>query len=234
MATATTIIESALRKIGALSRGFSLSSEDAADGLEALNDLLQHWSNESLVIPYRTRESLTLTSGTNPHTIGIGGTLSTTRPLVIESAQITVSGIDYPVDVITLGEYQRIPDKTSTGRPLALYYEPSDTLGRIYFDYVPDSTYPFVLHSLKPLTSFTALATDDSLPEEYLRMVKFNLAVDLAPEYHKEVPATVAAMAASSLAAVKARNNAFRVGKLAVDAALLKGPYPGRSINNPR
>ncbi|MFN3077791.1 MAG: hypothetical protein ABT940_13115 [Alphaproteobacteria bacterium] len=223
MSTASVLIEGALRAIGALNRGITLSSEDAADGLEALDLMIKGWGANQLAIPYRTRESLTLTSGTNPHTIGSSGTLNTTRPLAIHTAAIRVSSTDYPLDIWqTVQEYWRIPNKTSTGQPRALYYEPVEPLGRIYFDLVPDSTYTFLLDSLKPLTSFSSLSTDDSVPDEYLEPIKFNLALRLAPEYGKTPSNIVIGLAAEGMNNIERMNAAFRVPVLRCDEALLR------------
>lgn len=223
MSTASVLIEGALRAIGALSRGFSLPNEDAADGLEALDFMIKGWGANQLTIPYRTRETLTMTAGTNPHTIGSSGTFNTTRPLAIHTAVIRSSSTDYPLDIwLTPQEYMRIPDKTSTGQPRALYYEPTEPLGRIYFDLVPSTTYTFIIDSLKPLTSFSTLATDDSVPDEYLEPIKFNLALRLAPEYGKEPSQMVFALAKEGMENIERMNVAYRVPVLRCDNALLQ------------
>src|SRR3972149_6552236 len=127
-------ITAALRKIRVKRRGFDLSSEDLDQGLEALNVMLQHWSIDDLIIPYRTRETLTITSGTNPHTIGTSGTFNTTQPTDIITATIRSSGSDFELDVKTLQEYEREPVKATTGRPDWLYFERGLTLGNIFFE----------------------------------------------------------------------------------------------------
>lgn len=232
---AQSLIEAALRKLRVLNRGISLSAEDAADGLEALDVMVKAWSVDALVIPYRTRETLTMTSGTNPHSIGSGGTFNTVKPMHIHSGIVRLNGIDYGVNVdADIRDYQRIPDKASLGRPQWAYYEPSDPLGYIYFDYTPDANYTFIIDCLKPITSFATLTTDDSVPDAYLKALIYNLAVELAPEYDRTPDQIVVAQAQQSLAKIRNYNATFRTVKASVDPALLPGLPAGRNIMNPR
>ena len=59
--TVQELIESSLRTIGALAKGETLESEDANDGLEALNMMVSTLSLDRNIIFARTEESFTLT-----------------------------------------------------------------------------------------------------------------------------------------------------------------------------
>ena len=50
MTTASDIIKKAMQKVGVLTKSESPSSDESADGLDSLNDLLSSWSNESMFI----------------------------------------------------------------------------------------------------------------------------------------------------------------------------------------
>lgn len=218
---AQAIIEAALRKIRVKAAGYSLSNEEIQDGLTDLNLLLQSWSLHDLFIPYRTRQSVTLTAGDGEYSIGSGGDLNVTKPLAIHVAKLRSGTTDYPLDVISVQRFEWELDQSSTGVPEILYYEPVDPLGKIYLIPIPDIAYTLILDSLLPITTFTSLTTEDSLPDEYLMAVIHNLAVVMASDYGKPPPPAVAAIAMRELDAIKGKNAAFRVPQLHVDAALL-------------
>jgi len=170
------------------------------EALEALNGMLNLWNAERLMVYAVTKESLTLVVGTGTYTIGSGGTFDTVRPQKLLSAYIRdTNSLDYPVDVsMTENEYNSISDKTETGRPEHLYYSPEYPLGKIYFDLIPEVGETFVLDSWKQITEFASLEATITLPKEYEKALRFNLALDLAPEYGVELDKTVIQQAALS------------------------------------
>ena len=81
-----------------------------------------------------------------------------------------------------------------------------------------------VLNSQKLITSF-ALSTDTvSLPTGFLRALKYNLALDLAPEYGKTPNAIIISVAQESKEVLK--RLAIRPHYLGSDAATLVNPRP--------
>lgn len=218
-------IAAALRKIRVAKRGFSVSAEDSENGLEALNAMLGNWSAQELMVPAVTRETLALTAGTNPHTIGAGGTLNTAQPTDIIAATIRDSDIDFPVRPYSVERYQWEDDKLATGRPENLYFSRGASLGSIFFDLVPDANYVFILDSMKPLSRITDKTAEYSIGEEYEEAIIYNLAMRLAPEYGKEPSQAVVMIAENALRTIKTNNLGMRVPTLAVDRALL-GPSP--------
>lgn len=216
-------IEWALQDIRAIGIGRAVTNEEAARALVRLNGMLGQWSIDGLVVPYRTVETLTLTGGTNPHTIGSGGTLNTGQPVSIHEAVVVVGGIDYRLDLMGLDEYQAIRDKTVQGIPERYHFEPGNTLGSIYFDWVPAEAYTFRLASTKRFASFSALTTDDVLPEEYDEAIANNLAIRLAPMYGKDTSAATKQLAAIALRKIRSRTAATRVPTLNFPADLQPG-----------
>jgi len=179
--TVQELIEGALRLCG-----LRISTDDQLDeGLEALNQMLNLWSAERIMVYAVTKESLTLTVGTGTYTIGTDGTFDTVRPQKLIDAYIRDSDdLDHWVDVsMTQNEYNAISDKTATGRPEHLYYSSEYPLGKIYFDLIPETEETFILDSWKQITEFASLEATVALPKEYEKALRFNLALDLAPEY---------------------------------------------------
>lgn len=217
------IVTAALRKIRVKRIGYDLTAEELQDGMEVLNTMLKGWSADDLAIPWRTRETLTLTSGTNPHTIGSGGDLNTTQPLDIHAMTITEGGVDYPVDLWTVDQFERESTKDTSARPEYVYFERGSTLGNLYFDSTPASNYTMTLQSLKPLTPLTSADTSSTLPDEAERAVILNLAIELADEYGKPLSPTMVRNAAIALSSYRTNTAASRVPKLRMPAMLTGG-----------
>lgn len=210
MSTARDLIKGSLRLLGALATGETPSADDVADALSSLNDLVDSWSNEGLLIHQKTREVFTLTSGQQSFTMGPTGAFVTSRAQKIESAGIILAGsatAEIPMDLITVNEWANIVNKSvSSSIPTKLYCEntyPNDTLN---FWPVPSEATQVVLYSWKPLATFASANTVIALPPGYLRALKYNLAMELAPEYGKEPTGSVLNSAMESKENIKRMN----------------------------
>jgi hypothetical protein len=78
MTQAIDIISRALKDIGALEAGETPAPADAQDAFDMLNDMLDQWSNEQMMVFYKTEIIFTLTSGQTQYTIGPGGQIGGT------------------------------------------------------------------------------------------------------------------------------------------------------------
>lgn len=221
MATAQTLIEGALRNLRVTKRGFTAASEDLNEGLEALNQLLNSLSAGGYLVPYRTRETFTPLASQSSYTIGVDGDFNTVRPVAVEAVTVQVAGLDYYVNLYGVKEYNLISLKTIVSIPDNAYYEASYPLGKLYFDFQPDTAYTIILDSLKPLTAFATLGTAVSLPEGYERGLKYLLAEELADEYDKPITPSLAAKIADSKDMMLTTTMSYRKKLAHVDAALL-------------
>lgn len=217
MATALDIIKTSMRLIGALDPSDVPTAAEADDALAALNDLVASLSNESLACYQILQEGFSTVAGTASYSIGSSGaTWSTTRPLKIESAFLRDSSSnDSGIVVYNRNEYDAIPLKTTQSRPEALYYTPAVANGTVTLYGVPDAVYIVYLNSLKALQSFALLTTTVVLPPGYQRMLRYLLALEIAPEYNRKVPDAVLAIARESKASIKRLNS--RTPKLRLD-----------------
>ncbi len=194
MATARETIAAALRLIGVKGSGDSLDATEDSEHIVTLNDFMEGLAQEGLLVPSRTLETLTWASGNASRTIGAAGNLVTVRPLKIESAFIRDGNIDYPLALISAKEYQEIADKTQTAAiPSKLFYSPTPTSATLYFWPVPSQSVTLGLSSFKP---FTALAIGDTLAflPGYNKLIRYGMAVELAPEYGKQASPEVMAI----------------------------------------
>lgn len=205
MATAQTIIDRALRLLGVIASGESPTAAEGADGLTALNAMIDSWRNDRLMVYSVVNQALTLT-GAASYTLGPTGGLVISRPVKIESAYCRVDGVDYPVDVVTKAQWDAISDKSATGDIVTtIYYDPTHPNGTLY-------AYPLTSNTLylglwTPLGAFAAVGDTVSLPPGYERALAANLAIEAAPEYEREPSSAVVLMAKESKAAIKRINS---------------------------
>jgi len=224
MSNARSIIKGSLRSIGKIGRGRDMTAEQAADGLELLNQLLASWKGEGLIEPFRTTEELTYSASQQSYTIGSGGDLDTVRPIqIIAAFHRDGAGSDHSVDFMTLQEYNSIHTKDISTYPCRMYYEPEYPLGRIYFDYKPGTDLTLHLTSLKEITAFADLDTTITLPAEYDRFMRTHLAIETAPDYGHKVSQELVNAAVESKANIKRLNSGNRYDTLVMDSGLSRG-----------
>lgn len=195
--TAYTLIKAALRAIGALASGETPSGDVGAESLEALQIMLRGWAAEGLLVHYITQDTLTMT-GAASYTIGSGGDVDTVWPIEIVSA---VRDEIATVRVCTMDEYHRFAVGNSGGDAVLLAYNPAYPLGVLYP--WPAGGGSIVMDCLKTLTEPTALTDTISFPPPWDAAIKWNLAIDLAPEYEREPSAVVVGRAQQAKDAVR-------------------------------
>lgn len=236
--TAQEVIKASLRLIGAIATGETPTAAEIGDGLEALNIMLGSWSDERLMVHVITEDTQALTSGTASYSIGTGGAMDTKRPIKIQSAFIREGDRDYHLRIRGEAEYNAISQKADTGTPNLLYYSPGWTTGTIYLHPTPGSGLTLYLYSLKMFAAkgggdlVTAITSTVSFPPGYIRAIKYNLAIELAPEYGKSVPPAVLLGAVESKGSIKRINAANQVEAVKLEITSL-GRTAGRaSIDN--
>lgn len=231
--SALDIITGAAKLIGVVFKNEALSADEANDGLVTLNDMLDTWSNDNLTSWAYTLESFSLT-GAATYTIGSGGDFNTSRPINIVTAVVRLSSIDYPLTPITQEQYQKEIAIKSIASPIPEYltYDNGYPLGTISIYAVPTSGSTLRMLSNKPISNLSALTTTVDLPPGWKRAMKYNLAVDLAPQYGTaaQVSPDVAQTARTSLGAIKrstAINNAMPFMPSGAQRYSIYGGTPG-------
>lgn len=227
MSTARDLIKGSLRLIGAIASGETPSADEQADGLSALNDMLDSWSLERLVVPVRTREEFTVS--TSPVSMGDGATLDSARPMRIDAASVIVGGVERKLDILSPEEWQAIAQKQMTSTiPLKLYAEGSSPDESINLWPIPSGPVTLVLYSWKSLGRLASANADIEFPEGYLRALRYNLAVEMAPEYGKAITDDVRAIAIEAKANIKRMNK--RPVHMISDASGLPSGGVGRDM----
>jgi len=87
------IISRALKDIGALAAGETPSPEASQDAFDMLNDMLDQWSNEGMMVYYKTEIIFTTTNNQTQYTIGPGGQIGASFTGSISGTTLTVTAI---------------------------------------------------------------------------------------------------------------------------------------------
>jgi hypothetical protein len=142
----------------------------------------------------------------------VPGDFKLPRPLRVTNSftRITTqtSGLDYPIEIISQERYIEIGFKgISAPWPIVAWYNPTMPLANIYFYQNPSGAGELHLFTDTILTNLANLTQNVILPQGYVRMIKWNLARELAPEYGKTWTALMEKNAKDSWDAVKSLNN---------------------------
>jgi hypothetical protein len=231
--SASTLIAGALKLIGVLSAGETMAAEDANDGLVRLNELIDSWGTDRLFVQNIVRTVYALTGSQATYTIGPGGDFNQAWPEFLNDAGLvfTVNGedIELAMCVLSAREYAAITNKDQTGPlPTALYYDRaySSGLGNVSVWLVPDGTETIsvALYTPAVLSQFASLNTTYAFAPGYAKALRYNLALDLLPEYPRHDPAIISHLekiAGDAKAAVKLPN--YQPLLLQGDPALVQG-----------
>lgn len=233
MTTVRDLIASSLRLISIVGAGETMAAEDANDGLSSLNQMIASWSADGQVIYSRSVDTKALSAGVQTLTMGPSGDINTSTPAFITDATITQASIVTPLNIWASNVISTQGFPTLQGLPTDLYVNNGTPLKTLQLYPVPYGGLTLTLYSMKPLST---LALNDviDLPPGFERALKYNLAVEIAPEYEREANKTVMNIAFDSLAAVKRNAQEYSQAVSAIDPALsqryMNGGYWGFNI----
>ena len=213
--TVLDIIKIALRKLDVTQMNQTPDSDEANLCFNALNFMLDQWSNEKLMLYAWKNEMFDLTPTQGVYTIGKDGDFDTDRPLYIERAFVryypndnTQYQHDFMLEIIPNSKYQEIFLKfIETTYPVYLYYNPLYPLGEINLYPIPDAACQIGISQTQQLTKFESLVQDISLPPGYESALAFNLAVEICPDFGKTPPPIILQKASETRENIKRTNS---------------------------
>lgn len=223
-------IDGALRLIGVLAAGEEASADEHADGLERLNGLIDSFNTHSLLVSYISHNvyPAPIVGWKSKINFGIGPSFDFdgVAPIRITSAFFRDGGgIDSPITLNSIEQWSGISNKSVLATPSNYFvqYGPDKNM-EIQFDSIPLNTDVLHLMCRMPFVaaSGTYLPTDDiNWDYGFERMLRYNLAVELASEYGQQIPQAVAILAQKSLSDIKQSN--YQPIALEVDGGLTGG-----------
>ena len=206
MATVNDIIQNALRLLKVKEVGDVLTAQESTDGLQSLNELIEEMNLQGLMQTSKTQLTQALTAGDGSYTFGTGGDNST-RPVEIYNAYVRDGNIDYPCCIIGNDEYSNIPYKSiSSSYPYNLYFRAEYPLATVELYPVPSkSGTTLYLETRAALSTYPAGTDTVTLPPGYIKYMKYQLAVDIGPEY-REASQSIRETAREAKALIKRTN----------------------------
>ncbi|MCU1301964.1 MAG: hypothetical protein JWQ87_2248 [Candidatus Sulfotelmatobacter sp.] len=211
--SALDLIKGAMRNLNIYATGEEPSADEAQDALVILNQMIDTWNGEGLMIFTTVITDFPLTSSKQIYTLGTGGDFNIARPAEIDRASIVILSnpqqpLEYPIPVYSTQDWQeKVPIKNVPGNlPLLIYDDGGFPLRTLTFWPVASDSTLFRLYSWQQLTQFNDLQQVASYPPGYMEALRYNLAIRLAPEFQKSVPPETAVLAMNAMAKIKTSN----------------------------
>jgi hypothetical protein len=187
MTTVQEIIDGAMRLAGVVADGETITAKEAQDALMAMNQMIEAWALEGILLYDLDKQVLTWPADTEQITVGPTGTVVGYRPLEVSRASFfrdTVSNIRYSTRIVGEKEFYSVayPNVSST-YPEMLYVNYTYPNAEINIFPKLTTAKEFNLFSRRELTQPANLTTVLSFPPGYSQAFRFNLATVLAPEF---------------------------------------------------
>ena len=189
------VIYGALRLCGAYNAANIPRPEQLQDAIDALDMMMKSWAMDGFLW-LKKFIYVSMVAAQKSYTIGVAGDTVTTdaagvtaylqRPTrVFFPTRYTIATTaEVPMVQISREEYATLPNKATAGTPVQVYYSPQVSTGILYVWPVPSGTTDKIILTVDRILE--DVGNDEStfdLPPEALEMLKFNLALRLAPEY---------------------------------------------------
>lgn len=231
--TANALIKRALVKARITSPHETPSATATSNAWDDLQDLMESWALEGLMVMSDVVENFTLSAGTAEYSWKTGGGFDSARPYVVkDETYVRVGVTDYRVRLMPISNYRRQRNKSDQSRPRIISALPQTDHMKIYLSPNPDSAYSLYVRSAKTLTGFSDRTTIVALETGYRRALWSNLALELCSGYGKKAPLELVAVAAESKEIVK-RYNHEPVLLGTPDLSRLTGRYSGTITEGP-
>ena len=189
--TATQIAYRALRDIGCLRPGQSTSSDVLNDMLSALNEMIDQWLLDQLMVFSVRADIYNLVASQQVYTIGpVGANFIAPRPTEVQDANILLTNVSPVVrlamEIINVDTWAAIRVRViPSAIPLMLYYDknfdPVNGFATLNMWPGPLLNYQLELFSWQQLQSFADLVTSYNIPPGYATALRKNLSVEIVP-----------------------------------------------------
>ena len=213
--TAGDQINAALRLLGVLAEGETPSAATSQDALNAMNQMLDSWSIERLMIYNTIDQVFTWPAGEITRHLGPTGEFVGLRPVLLDDSTYyrdPGTNVSFGIKFINQQQYDGIAVKTVTStypQVMWINMEYPDISMTIYPMPTRDLEWHFI--SVQELSQPATLATALAFPPGYLRAFKYNLACEIAAEFGVEPSPTVARIAMTSKRNLKRTNNGLDI-----------------------
>lgn len=181
------IITGALRLCGVIAQGEIPSSSQVDEAAMMLNLLVKAWEADGMPLWALTTYTIPLVANQTSYVV------DSPKPLKPFQAwnRNTSSLVDIPMRMISREEYYILGNKSTTGNPIQLYFEPNRDSSTIYLFPTPDSTSAgqqvIYFVGQRPFQDFDSATDTPDFPQEWYEAVMYGLAQRLAGLYNIDV-----------------------------------------------
>lgn len=181
------LIKGALRLAGVIAQGETPTASQISDAAETLNLMTKAWMADGM--PLWAIRTITITPVANQNTYTYS-TPKLLKPLQAWNRQ-TASQVDIPMRMISRQEYNILGNKSTTGNPIQLFFNPDLSSTEIKLFPTPDATAAaqnviYVVAQV-PYQDFDSATDTPDFPQEWYEAIKYGLAVRLAGEYNIDI-----------------------------------------------
>lgn len=197
--SATDFIKSSLRLVGSLRSGQNLSAGELKDCGQVLNDMLDAWSAERVMVfaigPITLDQNLkplTLIAGQQAYSLGniVGNeNLFLPRPPKLERVSVLYNAsqstpVELGMEMYDDVQWQGIANKSTPSLLPQVCFDDGGFPDRtLYFWPIPSQANLLTLYAWQALTQFANLAAQFQFPPAYAEAIRYNLALRLAAEF---------------------------------------------------
>lgn len=185
------LIKMAMQDARKLGEGQEPTSDQYADNLVRLCDLINHFQTKGIKLWMQLDQSVTLVAGTATYTFGPSGSTVMTKPLrVIDAYYQDASAVRRPLIALSRDELNRLSQLTTQGAVTQYYVDKQQTQLSVTFWQTPDTTAALGTAHLvlqQQITNPTQINDTLNFPQEWMLALRWMLADELASGMPKEV-----------------------------------------------
>lgn len=185
--TRDNLITGALRLCGVIAQGETPTASQITEAAEALNYMVKAFEAEGMPLWAITTTTITPVAGQTSYTLN--------NPKLLKAIQAwnrnNSSLVDIPMRLITRQEYNVLGNKSTTGSPIQVYFQPNRDDATVYLFPTPDSTTAsnntIYLVAQRPFQDFDSSTDTPDFPQEWYEAILYGLAQRLAGRYNIDV-----------------------------------------------
>lgn len=189
--TVADLVNDTLSKMHITEEGSTASAGESATMLRVLRGMLRTWAAKGIRLWLNEVDAISLIADTASYVLD-------PRALEVSYAYVrdVASQTDTPIRIYTRQEYERLPNKSISGRPYVVWIDrqAGQSVATVYP--VPtDASFELRLTVKRQINDVTALAETLEVPPEWYETLIYNLAVRAAPDFSIAIDQDVKDMA---------------------------------------
>ncbi len=234
MALCRAIITRALKEINVLQSGETPTPQQAADGLESLQGMIDAWRANRLTLSQQLRTTFTMPSGDSEIEIGTGLAVPIVTPTWLNSINYVIPGsspaVEVPIGQMDQDAYAALSIKAlSSALPLQSFYQTNmdGVSGTLFLWPQVSQDVTIAIYSPQAVGVPASLNTDLTGPAGYQDAFHYQLSERLVTPFGVEMPQNLPTMAARAWTTMTRPN--ITPGVLGIDAALVPSSGAGHN-----